>query len=151
MLSEDSIFFIVKVLNIFILGKLILHQILKVDLWMNSWSSIKDGAWNYVDSFNVILAISFCDVYNFMGEVVKISLENSQNTNNLASIVSHEMQIVRNSYCDTSFEELTIIETHDFYTFDDIKLISRSQSFMKSIKDEEQRHCGACNIIWTHF
>ena len=82
-----------------------------------------------------------------MGEVIKMNLENSLNTNNIASIVSNEMQIVRSSYCETSFQELEIIETNDIYSFNDIKLISSSQSLMKSIKDEDQRHCGACIIV----
>lgn len=82
-----------------------------------------------------------------MGETVAMSLENSQNTNNLASIVSHEMKTVCDNCCETSFEELTIVETNEFYSFNDIKLHSRSSTFVKSIREEDQSHCLMCEIF----
>src|SRR5574343_254049 len=83
----------------------------------------------------------FVTYIKFMSERVEMSLENSQNTNNLASIVSHEMKTICDNCCDSSFEELTIVETNDWYSFNDIKLTSRSQSYIKSIGKEEQGHC----------
>ena len=82
-----------------------------------------------------------------MGETEEISLENSQNTNNLASIVSHEMKNIGDNCCETSFEELAIVETNEFYSFNDIKLHSRSSTFIKSIREEEQPHCLMCEIF----
>jgi hypothetical protein len=73
--------------------------------------------------------------------------ENSQNSNNLASIISHEMETIKGKSSQSTFEELTVEEISDFESFNDIEILSKRTTFLRRLNDEGQRNCMGCLII----